>query len=164
MDDTNIVASAYGIALRAGTNSEIERLEGVLLGVPQLKQNLRHTFSPGVYVRELEIPRGAIVIGHLHKTEHVNMLIKGRMSVVVDGKLVEVSAPFVVNSLPGTRKIGFAHEDSVWANVHATNETDLEKLEDALIEKSDTFKVHELEAISHAKAIADHSNNTIEIT
>jgi hypothetical protein len=40
---------------------------------------------------------------------------------------------------PG-RKCGYVHEDMVWQNIYATNETDVETLEAMFIEKSQTFE------------------------
>jgi hypothetical protein len=32
-------------------------------------------------------------------------------------------------SKPGTKRIGYVHEEMVWTTVHVTEETDIEKLE-----------------------------------
>jgi hypothetical protein len=48
-----------------------------------------------------------------------------------DGLREELKAPLTIVSRPGTKRIGFMHEDCVWTTFHAnpTNETDIEKLE-----------------------------------
>jgi hypothetical protein len=39
-------------------------------------------------------------------------------------------------SQPGTKRIGYVHEEMVWTTIHATNETDLKKLEAELVTRS----------------------------
>ncbi len=129
-------------------NTQIEELEGILLNGPTIEPKIDHTFSPGVYMRTMEMPAGSIIIGHMHKTDHINILLKGKISVVIDGELRNLSAPYIVVSSAGTRKVAYVHEDVVWANVHATSETDIVKLEEQLIQKSETFKRHEIEALA----------------
>ena len=36
-------------------------------------------------------------------------------------------------SQPGTKRVGYAHVDSIWTNYHATKETDVEKIEAELV-------------------------------
>jgi hypothetical protein len=36
-------------------------------------------------------------------------------------------------SRPGTKRVGYAHEDTIWTTIHATEETDMEKVEKELI-------------------------------
>ena len=41
------------------------------------KMPLRHSFTDGIYVRELTIPEGTMLVGKIHKHRHHNMLLKG---------------------------------------------------------------------------------------
>ena len=36
-----------------------------------------HRFAPGLYVRELTVPAGCVIVGKVHKHESVNILVKG---------------------------------------------------------------------------------------
>ena len=47
-----------------------------------------------------------------------------------------LKAPLSMISKAGTKRIVYALEDTVWITVHATNETDLEKIEEVVIAKS----------------------------
>src|SRR5690242_10473496 len=67
------------------SNAAIERLEAQLLSEPQLPAPVTHHFAPGVYMREIFMPAGAFVIGHEHRTEHLNVILTGRASVMMDG-------------------------------------------------------------------------------
>lgn len=101
--------------------------------MPQLEIPVRHFFSPGVYAREIQIPKGAIVTGKIHKYAQLNILSKGVLMLVSDGETRRVEAPFTVVSPPGTKRAAWALEDSVWTTIHGTDETDLDKIEQHFI-------------------------------
>jgi len=122
--------------------ASIERMEGRLLQMEQVNIPLEEHFAPGVYYRQVAMPKGSLVIGHCHKTEHLNVIISGRASVVIDGERKEIIAPSTFKSSAFVRKVLYIHEDMIWATIHPTDETDLIKLEEQLIEKSTTFYKH----------------------
>lgn len=93
----------------------------------------RHHFAPGAYARELFVPAGRLVVGKIHKHAHINVLSMGRCTVFTEDGLVELEAPATFVSSPGTKRAVLTHTDIVWTTVHATNETDLAKLEFELI-------------------------------
>ena len=127
-------------------NDKIEQLESALLPLPQVDMPLTHRFTPGVYLREIFMPAGTLVGGHKHKTEHFNIVLCGSASVMIDGVVQRITGPCVFASLPGVRKVLYIHDDMRWATVHVTAETDVEKLEELLIEKSGSFlEYHEQE-------------------
>lgn len=97
----------------------------------------------GVYVRELPIPKGVFMTGHKHRTDHVCMLLKGKLLLHVDGQTKEIlpGACFVAKA--GSRKAVEAAEDSIFCTLHATDTTDEAALEAELIEKSEVFLEHE---------------------
>ena len=98
---------------------------------------LTHKFADGVYVREIFIPKGMLVVGKLHKHSHPNFLLKGDVTVITEGKGKErLKAPLSIISEAGTKRVVYAHEDTVWVTVHVTEETDLVKIEDHVIAKS----------------------------
>ena len=43
---------------------------------------LNHYFSDGIYVREITIPAGMVIVGKIHKHRHPNFLIKGKVMVI----------------------------------------------------------------------------------
>lgn len=105
--------------------------------MPQIDIPVRHLFSPGVYAREISIPKGAVVTGHIHKYAQLNILSKGVMLLVSDHETHRVEAPFTVVSPPGTKRAAWALEDCVWTTIHGTDETDLEKIEAHFIAKDE---------------------------
>lgn len=117
-------------------NRKIEQAEKALLEFPQLDCPLTHKFAPGVYLREIFMPAGTIVIGHEHKTAHFNVVLAGRARVMMDGVVEEIVAPCTFVSQPGVRKVLYILEDMRWATVHPTKETRIDKLERKLVKKS----------------------------
>lgn len=115
---------------------KVLRLEDALRTFPQIPEDVHHHFAPGIYMRELRIPQGAVLTGKIHRTEHMNILAQGEISVLTEHGVQRLSAPCVIKSSPGIKRAGYAHTDVVWICVHATTETDLEKLEQDLIAPS----------------------------
>lgn len=100
---------------------------------PQVKLPLLHDFSKGVYCRQILMKKGTLVIGKTHKTEHLNIVMSGSASVLIDGEVKFIKAPYVFNSGKGIKKILYIHEEMVWATIHLTDETNPDKLEKLMV-------------------------------
>lgn len=114
---------------------KVKRLEQFLLDLPQQEMPLVHHFAEGLYARELMIPAGTIIVGKVHKFEHLNFLMKGDITVWTDTGMKRLQAPCILKSMPGVKRVGLTHEDTIWVTVHVTDEKegcDLIALEDAL--------------------------------
>ena len=95
-----------------------------------------HHFSKDVYAREMRAPKGAIVIGKIHKYQNLNILSQGEVSIVSIDGIMRVKAPFTFVASPGAKRVFFVHEDAVWTVIHGTSETDVDKIEEKFIAKS----------------------------
>lgn len=120
----------------------VEDIEALMLMTEQVECKLVHHFSPGVYIRELTMPKDTYVLGHKHKEPCMNIVSKGSLRLVdiETGEITFIKAPCTFESKAGVRKLAYVIEECVWSNVHPTIETDLDKLEEAIIDKSETFK------------------------
>ena len=128
--------------LPAAKVAELER--AMLATEGHIDCPVTHHFGPGIYIRDIFIPAGTLAIGHAHKGPCLNELLKGEMRVVTpDGDVKTIAAPHVFVSGAG-RKVAFAITDCVFRNLHATDETDLDRLEEQLIEKSEAWLDHHL--------------------
>ncbi len=146
--------------LRIAETERLEQVEKKLLGLPQIDCPLNHRFTPGIYARECYLPAvegGTIVIGHQHKTKHLNFVMAGKVLVMMDGKIKLVVGPDVFESEAGVRKVLLVLEDTWWVTTHATEETDLAKLEELLIIKSDAFMDHRLKEDAEKLRLAAES-------
>jgi len=91
---------------------------------------LKHSFSPGIYVREIFIPKGTMLTGKIHKHKHPNFLMSGKVMVITEGAGVEeLEGPISIMSPPGTKRALKALTDLTWITVHH-NPTDTEDLEE----------------------------------
>ena len=105
-------------------------------GLAEPECPLIHLFAPGAYGRCIFIPRDTLVVGKIHKHAHLNFLMKGKVTVATEEGPVQYEGPLMMVSKAGTKRVVYTHEDTTWATVHLTNETDLEKIEDEIIAKS----------------------------
>ncbi len=114
---------------------KIDRLESVMFHMKDHHIQIEpvHYFADGFYAREITIPKGTTLTGKIHKFEHINVISKGAISVMTEDGIKLITAPCTIISKPGTKRVGFVHEETVWTTFHKTNETDVEKIEDALV-------------------------------
>lgn len=112
----------------------VNRLEQSMLSVPQVDCPVRHYFAPGLYAREIRIPKGTVLTGAIHKTENLVVLSAGRLRLVTDDGTIEIAAPHTMTCKPGMKNAALALEDSVWTNFFPTTETDTDKLVELLTE------------------------------
>ena len=97
---------------------------------------LKHSFVDGVYVREITLPAGAIIVGKIHRHAHLNFITRGRVRCVTEGKGVEeLVGPCSMISEVGTKRVLYVYEETVWTTVHRTDATTVEDAEkDAIAE------------------------------
>jgi hypothetical protein len=95
----------------------------------QVNCPVEHHFCDGTYTRKLTIPAGTLVIGKVHKRRTMNICASGRIAILTADGPREFKAGDVVMSEPGIQKVGYAIEETVWVNVWATEETDLDFIE-----------------------------------
>ena len=107
----------------------------------QTELPLKHSFAPGVYAREMEIPAGTLLIGKIHKHRHHNFLMKGSIIVLTETNGVELlQAPLMIVSEEGTQRIGYAVTDTIWTTIHENkdNSEDLDVIEQRTVVKTKT--------------------------
>ena len=134
---------------------ELTHREKVAVVVTELKKYeqtdcpVKHYFAPNVYIREIFMPAGTIVIGKIHRTEHFNIIEKGRCAIRHDDGTVEIlQAPLTFVSKAGVQKVLYIEEDTVWKTVHCTTETDVDKLEELLIEPPPVVQLEQQEYLA----------------
>lgn len=117
---------------------KIVALEGRMLQMEQLDLDIRHHFSGGVYCREMRAPKGSLIVGKMHKFEHLNIISQGKIAVATPFGAEIIEAPATIVSAPGVKRVGFVLEDVVWTTIHPNpqDETDLLLLEETFIAKT----------------------------
>jgi hypothetical protein len=99
---------------------------------------IKHYFMDGVYVREMIMNPGMLVVGAIHKHRHMCFLLQGHLSVASDSGITDYIAPCIIVANPGERRVLYAHEHSVWYNTHKnpSNTEDVDQLEKDIIATS----------------------------
>lgn len=117
----------------------ISQLQDAMIALPpeqKLALETMHNFADGTYVRTVFMKAGSLIVGKIHKLEHIVVIGKGSASVVSEefGSKI-ISAPMIFVSPPFVKRLLFIHEDMVWTTVHKnpTNSRDLDLLEKELI-------------------------------
>ncbi len=97
---------------------------------------IKHHFSGGVYAKQMRLPAGMWADTHEHVYDHMSILASGIVAVEIDGVKTIYTGPAVINIPAGKKHHIDALKDAVWFCVHATDETDVEKVDEVLICRS----------------------------
>jgi hypothetical protein len=113
----------------------IDALEAAIVrDLPPVDCPVTDHFAPGLYAREMFIPAETVLTGKIHKYANLSIMSKGALRLFMeDGSTQDVRAPFTYVAPPGTRRAALALEDTVWTVIHATEETDVDKIEQAVV-------------------------------
>ncbi len=118
----------------------VDRVEAELVKMEETDMPVTHRFTPGMYVRQIFIPARTLLTSKIHKTEHPYVISQGDISVwTKEGGAVRLRAPHTGITKPGTRRILFAHEDTIWTTFHVTEERDVDRIEMMIIEKRENL-------------------------
>ena len=117
-------------------SQKVEVLLSRVQKMPQVDCQTKHYFGPSIYIREVTMPAGAVVIGKPHKKDHMCVMLQGRMIIVnADGTRKELVAPMTFVGSAG-RKVAYILETTVFQNILATDETDIDVLENMLVDNT----------------------------
>jgi hypothetical protein len=117
-------------------SQKVDHLLSQVEKMPQVDCHTKHYFGPSIYIREVTMPAGTVVIGKPHRKEHMCVMLQGRMVVVLgDGTKQELVAPLTFVGSAG-RKVAYILETTVFQNILATDETDIEVLENMLVDNT----------------------------
>ena len=107
------------------------------LEAPHEVCTVKHKFSDKVYIREIFMPAGLLVVGKTHKTTHFNIITTGSCDVMIAGEIRTITAPATFESLEGSQKTLYIHEDCTWLTVHVNedDERDIPTLEERYVEQ-----------------------------
>lgn len=117
------------------TNSIDELALFVTENLPVIELKLKHTFAGGVYMREMFVPKGVLMVGKVHLTADPYVLVSGSMRVFTpEGGVVTLTAPLTGITKAGIKKVGYVLEDSHWINYHKLTDAEEEAIKDGMSE------------------------------
>ena len=96
---------------------------------------IKHSFADQVYIRQMDMKKGSVVIGAIHKHLHVWFLLTGHITVATEDTTEDYIAPCYTVSTPGVKRVILANEDSIFVNIHKnpSNTQDISKLEKDIV-------------------------------
>jgi len=93
-----------------------------------------HHFSSGVYAKQMNLPKDSVIGKHVHTYDHLSILSSGQVLVYVDDlEPMFYEAPIAITILANKSHAVRALTDSVWFCIHATDETDPDRIDQVLI-------------------------------
>lgn len=100
-------------------DDRIDELEATLLQLPQTECPVTHTFTKGLYMREVFMPAGTLITSKIHDTQHPYVILEGVAAVQIDmGEWVQLEAGHSGITEAGTRRVLYIHEDCRWKTFH----------------------------------------------
>ncbi len=142
--------------------SAITTAEAILFALPEhdkTEPEVIHHFAPGVYMRELRIKKGTILTGAIHKTEHL-CILNGDIEIASEDGKGRFTGYLTFKSKPGVKRIGYAHEDTVFTTVHPTHETDIPTiLKQLVVFTFEDYDAYLLECAAEKHRLSDQAQS-----
>ena len=108
-------------------NGLIDELELAMLNHEPIDCPVKHTFVPGMYIREIFMPKGKDgkdnwITSMVHNTKHPYFILKGQVAVYSENDGVQfLKAGDSGITRPNTRRVLLILEDCVWVTCHPTD-------------------------------------------
>lgn len=98
---------------------KVEKLQEVLLQMPQADVKFLHDFEPGKYIRTMIAPPWSVIVGAEHKTPYKIKLEKGTIAVNIDDEIKILKAPLEFDAPAGIKRVGRVFdEEVVWVDIY----------------------------------------------
>lgn len=149
------------IELTLPTQSNISSIVNVVRGKIQdgsmipVDMPTRHHFSQDIYVREIFMPAGSVVVGKVHATRHLNIILSGECTIWTVHGRINGRAGMIFESLPGVQKALHMITDVTFLTVHYNpdNLRDMDQLEGKYIQAQE-----QLDLFPDMKSLPIHEN------
>ena len=119
------------------SREQINALQAEMVNMPQAELITEHYFSGGVYCRKVFRPAGTLIVGKIHKKDHIFLCASGQIMAWTEIGMKTLNAGDIVESKAGTKRVTLALTDAIGITIHKTDEKDLEIIEKELIESDD---------------------------
>ena len=112
--------------LVADNNKNLDAVEQMMLNSDSLVEfPVKHTFTPGLYAREIFMPKGSLLTSKIHNTEHPFVVLTGVAVVHIPGGETEVlAAGHHGVTKAGTRRALYIQQDCKWVTFHPLSESE----------------------------------------
>jgi len=113
----------------------LDNAEAIIATGEPVEMPLKHTFTDGMYIREIFMPAGTLLTSRIHKTNHPFVVTRGKCIVYDGNKIETITAPHTGITEPGTRRLLYIEEDTNWITYHATKLTNVDEIENEILEQ-----------------------------
>lgn len=120
--------------LQINMRKKVAALQNELSKLPQYQPLTKHYFHGGMYCREVFRHAGVLVVGAVHKKEHLYLIVSGTVSITNDEGAQTIKGPHLFLSKPGTKRAVYAETDAVCMTFHVMDKKSVEEAEAELIE------------------------------
>lgn len=131
MNETNPVPNWDSLPPKLSWKDKVAYMAYALSLLPQREGPLEHLFPPGVYIREMRIPAGTLVISRIHLLGHIVQLTLGEVVLVTPQGRFNLKGPVQVHTNPGDQLVCYTVTDILVRTIHpnVTESRDIELLE-----------------------------------
>tara|TARA_B100000902_G_scaffold319136_1_gene311293 strand:- start:554 stop:1042 length:489 start_codon:yes stop_codon:yes gene_type:complete len=113
----NKISTLTKQVLAQESNNIISHNKGKLIRQKASWGELKHNFVPGIYLRQMILNPGSIIISGIHKRDHVWFLLEGDITIVNKDGEENYIAPYVGFSKSGIQRVIRSNEYSIFQNV-----------------------------------------------
>lgn len=117
-ESNDLLAQDAGIP----TREKILKLQQAMLPLQSEQPEPKHFFAPGMYLRELTVPAGMLIVGKIHKHTHFLMVLNGKAEVISEFGRMTVEAGHISISPAGVKRVVLALEDTQFVTVHVNKD------------------------------------------
>jgi hypothetical protein len=113
----------FAVASPKDIRSKILGLQDAMFADPRFDKEckdfpVKHFKAPGMIGRQMLIPKDSIIVGKIHKHAHLNQISYGHVRVMTEFGPMEIKGPHTFTSEPGTKRVVYAIEDTLWTTFH----------------------------------------------
>jgi len=120
--------------VKVPTREEIERLQAEVAKMPQPELDTEHYFNDGMYCRKLFRKAGTLIVGKVHKKDHLFICASGEIIAWSENGMIRLKSGDVIESKAGTKRVTLALTDAIGITVHKTDKIDISEVEADLVE------------------------------
>lgn len=133
----------------------------ILDNLPLVHVPLKHTFVPGIYVREMFTIAGTLLTGMVHLIESPYSLMTGRILMFTpEGGTITLEGGHSGMTAAGTRRVLYSFEDCHWINYHALSPKE-EEARISGMSKDDLVDIIEGRIFEELEALPDRDGKTV---
>lgn len=136
LDDLRDIVHGAVLAAELPTRQDIDTIEAYMRRMPQINNlDTRHVLAGGIYGRMLTSPAGSIIVGKVHRHDHVYIVASGTIIVLGEGSRETITGPAMLAGRPGTKRVVLMLTDATRIAVNHVGELmDLDEIERHVVE------------------------------